>query len=76
MVKKTLVSAESLLSVAPAERNVSLQEVDEAFSNIAGAITIAYPEGLPEYDPVKEIIDGTEEVEGAVRVPLPLHTMN
>lgn len=34
------------------------------FETIKGALTIVYPQGLPEWDPVREAIEDTEQLEG------------
>mmetsp|Transcript_43179 Transcript_43179/g.111954 ORF Transcript_43179/g.111954 Transcript_43179/m.111954 type:complete len:217 (+) Transcript_43179:572-1222(+) len=39
--------------------------LQNALDGLKGAIMIAYPEGLPEYDPVRQILDDTEVLEGA-----------
>jgi hypothetical protein len=63
MFKKELASAESIImnTTIPIE----ILEIDEAFRLIGGAVTIAYPMGLPEYDAVREILEGNDEPEGA-----------
>ncbi|KAJ2984884.1 hypothetical protein HDV02_000868, partial [Globomyces sp. JEL0801] len=40
------------------------QQLDEAFSNIKGAIAMVYPQGLPEWDPSREAIENNEDLEG------------
>ena len=37
----------------------------EKIANIGGAVTIAYPMGLPEWDPVPHILKDKDEVAGA-----------
>lgn len=44
---------------------LDIAQVDEAFRLIGGGVTIAYPMGLPEYDVVREILEGTDEIQGA-----------
>lgn len=45
---------------------VSLTEegIKNIMDNLRGAVTIAYPMGLPDYDPVKLSLEGNEEIEG------------
>jgi hypothetical protein len=42
--------------------------LQDAITSIAGAITIAYPMGLPVYDPVREMLEGNEDLEGTPAV--------
>merc|ERR1719389_136895 len=39
--------------------------LEEAVSNIRGAVMIVYPMGLPDYDHVRMILEEREELEGA-----------
>merc|ERR1719261_2306506 len=39
--------------------------LEEAVNNIKGATMISYPMGLPDYDPVRQILEERDEVEGA-----------
>lgn len=41
-----------------ANKPILLANLNEAFNLIKASITIVYPEGLPEYDPTREILDG------------------
>lgn len=68
IIEKTLANATSVLSAAHITANQPLVEalLDEAFANISGALMIVYPEGLTEYEPAQEILDGTEHIQGAV----------
>ena len=52
------------------QRNITLDlgELDQVLTEVKAAITIAYPMGLPDYDPVQEILDDNEDLAGtAVR---------
>lgn len=40
------------------------QILEEALSNIRGAITIVWPMGLPEWEPVRDILDDKEDLTG------------
>ncbi|KAI9101029.1 hypothetical protein DFS34DRAFT_452006 [Phlyctochytrium arcticum] len=66
VVKKTLTNAQACLSQENIKSNQCLTKeiLDEAFNNIKGAITIAYPMGLPEWEPARTIIDNTEDLTG------------
>lgn len=38
--------------------------LEEAIDNIRGAVMIAFPQGLPEWDLVRQGVEGTEELAG------------
>lgn len=38
--------------------------LEEAVDNIRGAVMIAFPQGLPEWDLVRQGLEGTEELAG------------
>ncbi len=38
--------------------------LEEGIDNIRGAVMIAFPQGLPEWDLVRQAIEGTEELAG------------
>ncbi|KAJ1564386.1 hypothetical protein HK405_014999, partial [Cladochytrium tenue] len=66
VVNKAVETARALVSKDYAAANKCLAEVDlgEAERGIAGALAIAYPMGLPEWEPARTILDGREEIEG------------
>lgn len=39
--------------------------VDQAVEELRAVVTIAYPMGLPEFDPVRECLDNTEDLSGS-----------
>jgi cilia- and flagella-associated protein 298 len=39
--------------------------IKDAFENISGALTIVYPQGLPEWDPVRQALDDREDLSGS-----------
>jgi cilia- and flagella-associated protein 298 len=41
------------------------EAIDESIQNIGGALTIAFPMGLPEYEPVKYILEDDEDLTGS-----------
>lgn len=47
-------------------KKVALTEdmLENAVEEIRMAVTEAYPEGLPEIDPVRQALEGTEELAG------------
>jgi hypothetical protein len=62
-MKKELASAETIIMNTTSTIDVS--QINDAFRLIGGAVTIAYPMGLPEFDAVREILEGIDEPEGA-----------
>ncbi len=40
------------------------KELKESFETIKGALTIVYPEGLPNWDPSRLAIEDNEDLEG------------
>lgn len=40
------------------------EALQECFNSIKGAITIVYPKGLPEWEPVQCILDDAEDLSG------------
>eukprot|EP00965_Chrysotila_dentata_P004885 159762-Pleurochrysis_carterae.AAC.2 len=47
------------------KRATTAKSLEEAVNNIRGAVMIAYPMGLPDYDLVRQILEEREELEGA-----------
>ena len=45
--------------------------LEEAVDNIRGAVMIAFPQGLPEWDLVRQALEGTEELSGTSVRPHP-----
>ncbi|KAG5462525.1 MAG: hypothetical protein BJ554DRAFT_4766 [Olpidium bornovanus] len=50
--------------LATAGKGLTMAMIKEAMDNIRGAVMIIWPMGLPEYETVREIIDGTEDLTG------------
>lgn len=44
--------------------------LEEAIDNVRGAVMIAFPQGLPEWDLVRQGLEGTEELAGTSVSPL------
>lgn len=63
---RTANEAESLVSVKQVAQNklMKVSEIEEAVRNIRGAVMMAYPMNLPEYDEVRMILDGKEDLSG------------
>jgi hypothetical protein len=63
---KTLEDAEAVLSkdLVLGGKVFKMQQIDDALNNVRGAIMIAYPMNLPEGEPVRDILEGTEDLSG------------
>ena len=70
VIARTVDDAKALI----AERQVAMKVVasaralEEAINNVKGATMIAYPMGLPDYDPVRQILEERESLEGAAQL--------
>ena len=43
---------------------ITLEKLQEKMDNIRGAVTMAYPMGLPEWDVVRQTIEGIQGLDG------------
>lgn len=66
VIEKTCRDAEQCISKTQAKMKIALtaQMIQEKIDNIRGAVTIAYPMGLPDYDNVKGAFVDKDEVCG------------
>eukprot|EP00002_Diphylleia_rotans_P026743 TRINITY_DN534_c1_g1_i2.p1 TRINITY_DN534_c1_g1~~TRINITY_DN534_c1_g1_i2.p1 ORF type:complete len:291 (+),score=83.57 TRINITY_DN534_c1_g1_i2:59-931(+) len=66
-LERTVSEVRACVSKDNADRRVVLTKdaLDEAIARMKGAIMIAYPMGLPPYDPAQQILDGTEDISGS-----------
>lgn len=66
VIEQTLNEAEQLISKDKVQQNIFItdKQLEEAIQNVKGAIMIAYPMGIPDFDPVQEIIDNNEDLSG------------
>ena len=46
------------------QQTLTLEQMDEAVREVRGAVMMAWPMGLPPFDPVQMILDDQEELEG------------
>lgn len=44
--------------------NLTREILKLQFETIMGGLTIVYPQGLPEFDPVRQAIENNEDLEG------------
>jgi len=67
VIEKALDDAEQLISKDKVAQNIFItdKELEEAIQTIKGAVMIAYPMGIPSFDPVQEIIDDNEDLSGS-----------
>ncbi|GFR53143.1 hypothetical protein Agub_g15863 [Astrephomene gubernaculifera] len=63
---RTLEEAAAVAHKSQVERKVPLtaRALQEAVDNVRGAVMICYPAGLPEWDPVRQGLEGREELAG------------
>jgi len=67
VITKTVEDAKALVSEKQVtmKRTTTVAALAEAVNNIKGATMIAYPMGLPDYDPVRAILEERDEDDGA-----------
>jgi len=66
VLKKTCAEAKEAISKkqALARKPMTMAIIKEEFEKIKGAVMIVYPMGLPPYDEVQHILNGTENLAG------------
>jgi len=66
VLRKQVAEAVAAVSVKQAEMKVALtsEMMAEQLRLLGGAVTIAFPQGLPEYDPVKVGVEDAEDLGG------------
>jgi len=68
VIQKTVDDAKTLTAektTVALKRPTTAAALEEAISNIRGAVMIVYPMGLPDYDHVRQILEEREVLEGA-----------
>ncbi|KAI9138927.1 hypothetical protein BKA69DRAFT_1145020 [Paraphysoderma sedebokerense] len=70
IIRKTVSEARAVIAKENARSRVCLtsEKLKEAIDNIRGAVAIVYPIGLPEYEPVQEIIEDNEDLTGTAAI--------
>lgn len=65
-LEKTAADAESAISNSAAQlrQPLEMKTMEEHVRLLGGAVTIAYPMGLPKHDPVRMNLDGQENLSG------------
>ena len=66
LLRKTAAEAKAVVSKdkAKARQCLTQKEIDDAISSVKGAVMIVYPMGLPPYEEVRHILEGTENLAG------------
>jgi len=66
VLQRTVQDAQALTAETQVQRKVATTAaaLEEAINNIRGAVMIAYPMGLPDYDIVRQILEEREVLEG------------
>ncbi|ORY53131.1 hypothetical protein BCR33DRAFT_756955 [Rhizoclosmatium globosum] len=67
VIQKTLEEAKKLTSKEFWMENkfLTIEAMTEAINLISGALTMAYPMGMPEFEPANDIIKNTEDLTGS-----------
>ncbi|KAJ3027501.1 UNVERIFIED_CONTAM: hypothetical protein HDU68_003689 [Siphonaria sp. JEL0065] len=67
VIQKTLDNARRLVAKEywMANNQLTIETMNEAINTISGALTMAYPMGLPEWEPANEIIKNIEDLTGS-----------
>lgn len=66
VLNKTRIEALALISkdLIKADACLNPKIIGTALSILSGAVTIAYPMGLPHYDPIRQEIENNEDLSG------------
>jgi hypothetical protein len=66
-LNRVATEAEAVISnnLAQLRKPINPAAINDALQNIKGAVMMAYPQGLPDYDVVKQGIDNKEELSGS-----------
>merc|ERR1711959_697859 len=66
VIRRTVADAEEAISKRQFEKKVEFtaEMLQDHVDKIRGALMIAYPMGLPDWEPARQAVEGTEELEG------------
>merc|ERR1712159_204452 len=66
VIRRTVADAEEAISKRQFEKKVEFttEMLQDHVDKIRGALMIAYPMGLPDWEPARQSVEGTEELEG------------
>mmetsp|Transcript_32479 Transcript_32479/g.53713 ORF Transcript_32479/g.53713 Transcript_32479/m.53713 type:complete len:293 (-) Transcript_32479:141-1019(-) len=72
VITRTVDDAKALVSEKQVQMKVpaTSKALEDAINNIKGAVMIAFPMGLPDYDIVRQILEQREVVEGAASMQI------
>jgi len=67
VVRRTVADAEEAISKRQFEAKVefNVEDLQDHIDKIRGALMIAYPMGLPDWEPARQAVEETEELEGS-----------
>jgi len=67
VITRTVTDANALISEKQVQMKVAAtaKALEDAINNIRGAVMIAFPMGLPDYDMVRQILEDREALDGA-----------
>ena len=65
-----MAEAKAKISSQNAQSNLSLtfSDIVEALDILKGAVSIVYPMGLPEYDPIRMEFENREDLAGIIKI--------
>jgi len=66
IIRRTVADAEEAVSKRQFEnkKELILEELQDHVDRVRGALMIVYPMGLPDWEPAKHEVEGTEDLEG------------
>lgn len=66
VIVRTVDDAKALVSERQVQMkvNATVKALEDAINNIKGAVMIAFPMGLPDYDTVRQILEEREQLDG------------
>lgn len=72
VITRTIDDAKAVISDRQVQMKVpaTAKALEDAINNIKGAVMIAFPMGLPDYDTVRQILEQREVVEGAASMQI------
>lgn len=67
IVTDALTRADAFISndKVKAGKTLTLEGINDCITNVKASMTIVYPGGLPEWETVREILDGNEDLAGS-----------
>ncbi|GAB6027831.1 hypothetical protein CHUAL_002059 [Chamberlinius hualienensis] len=72
VIKRTVAEAESIISNENVVADISLtkEKINDIFEMLSGAVRVVYPQGLPNYEPSQQLLDGIKYLDDVKELPL------